>query len=410
MPSDDYRTTLRILSNKPFLALVGGQFISQLGNAAYNVALPWAVYQATGDFLKLSSVVVVLTTTKLGFGWLGGVVADRFSRRALVALADIGRGVAVSVTALLLWVGVGGLWPLWVLALLFGIGESLFNPAYFGLIPALVRQEDLRRANAIVTALRTTTVIAGPLVGGIMLSRSGATLVLFLDGISFFLAAAAVALLPPIRPPGPSQRAGILSDAREGIRYLIGASVLWAPLITLFVTSPLSDAPWSILLPKLLSGLTAGGGALTYGAALAAFGFGVIVGSFLMAGRVKGSPRAIYFVATLVAGLVQAGIGLVGGANLIVGLAVILGAAVGVIRVSLATLVQSTVSAAFLGRMQSLMELGSMALLPVAYAGVGALAGRFGAEAVFLVSGLIICLTTIVTPLLFPARATEVSA
>lgn len=56
----------------PFILTCSAQLVSQIGDAAYIVALPWAIYSVTGSFLYTGTVTAVMTVAKLSLASVGG--------------------------------------------------------------------------------------------------------------------------------------------------------------------------------------------------------------------------------------------------------------------------------------------------------------------------------------------------
>src|SRR6266851_2990763 len=94
----------RAFRSRPFTLLWVGQTVSVLGDAVFNVAIAWEVLLLTGSATAMSLILIAQWAPRIVFLLLGGVIADRMSRRLLMLWADAGCGCIVMVVAWLSWV------------------------------------------------------------------------------------------------------------------------------------------------------------------------------------------------------------------------------------------------------------------------------------------------------------------
>jgi predicted MFS family arabinose efflux permease len=239
-----------------------------------------------------------------------GVLTDRISRRGLMALAEAVR--ALSLVAILALAGLGAL-TLPLLALLGFVGASgtiAFMVAAPSVVPALVPQQALSRANGRIELARTVAFVAGPALAGVLVGRTGA-------GPAFGLAAAlsgcAVLLLAglgePARPPIATRGAGVLHDVREGARFTLRHPLLLPVLLTQLIFNTAWFVLQAVFVPYGVHtlGLSAAG----VGTILAVYGVGLLVGALLVPQVMRvvrfGTVIAIGPVCGLVAGIVMVG-------------------------------------------------------------------------------------------------------
>jgi MFS family permease len=198
-----------------FRLLFIGQTASALGNTLVPVALSFGVLDLTGSAADLGFVLGAGSATMVIFILLGGVIADRLPRRALMLFADLLRGCAQLATGILLLVGHVSIIPIIVLSAVIGIGAALFNPAATGLIPAIVKPEHIQQANALQQTANSIAGIAGPALAGILVVSVGPGWAIIGDAATFFVSVALLAALrfPQVqRAPSP----GLLHEMREG--------------------------------------------------------------------------------------------------------------------------------------------------------------------------------------------------
>src|SRR4051812_34266643 len=138
-----------VLRLREFRLLFGAQAVSIIGDRMVGIALAFAVLGLGGSATQVGVVLASRILPMVGTLLVGGVVADRVSRRAVMVVADLSRLVSQGAIAALLLTGVAQIWMLAVLSGLTGAATGFFNPASTGLIPALVPPEQLQEANGV---------------------------------------------------------------------------------------------------------------------------------------------------------------------------------------------------------------------------------------------------------------------
>ena len=145
-----------------------GQTLSAVGDGIFFATLSILILQRRDNPADLG---LVLGAQSLAFAvsvLAGGVVADRFKRSNVIAAADLIRLVAVAGFMLPLIQAHLGL--LVLCGVLMGCGQALFAPAQRALIPALVPNEVIQPANALITTSSRTAGIVGPAIGGVVVT------------------------------------------------------------------------------------------------------------------------------------------------------------------------------------------------------------------------------------------------
>src|SRR4051812_34678657 len=152
---------LGVLRQREFRLVFLAQGVSVLGDRMVAVALAFAVLELGGSATAVGLVLASRMLPLVGSLLAGGVVADRVSRRAVMVTADLVRLGSQGAIAALLIGGGARVWMLAVLSGVTGAATGFFNPASTGLLPALVKPEELQQANG----LRATVMAGGGVVG-----------------------------------------------------------------------------------------------------------------------------------------------------------------------------------------------------------------------------------------------------
>lgn len=181
---------LRALRQRPFALLWTGQTLSRVGDFVYEVALAWWVLQVTGSAAVMGSVLVVTFLPMLLLLLVGGVAVDRLHRPRLMIASDLARAAVVLGVAALAFADRLEVWHVYIAALVFGLADAFFQPAYAALVPQLVPKADLPSANSLTSVSAQAGRIAGPALGGLIVAALGAPLAFGINGLSFLVSAA----------------------------------------------------------------------------------------------------------------------------------------------------------------------------------------------------------------------------
>ena len=137
-----------VLRYREFRLLFAGQLVSLFGDGLFAVALSFAVLEETHSRSGLGIVLAAGSLPLVAFVLVGGVWADRLSRRRVMLGADGARMVIQAVLAALVLSGNASLGSFIVLYGLYGLAMAFFSPASTGLIPETLRQGSSGRPTA----------------------------------------------------------------------------------------------------------------------------------------------------------------------------------------------------------------------------------------------------------------------
>ncbi len=285
-----------VLRLRDFRLLLGAQAVSHLGDRVVPIALAFAVLELDGSPSAVGLVLACRMLPMVATLLIGGVVADRVSRRALMVAADLVRLVTQSLIAALLIAGSAEIWMLAVLAGATGAASGFSHPAATGLLPAVVPLEELRAATGLRATALSAGEIAGPALAGVLIAVAGPGWALAVDAASYALSAVFLTLLRlPARVPRAA--GSFFADLREGWGVFRSLTWVWTFVLASTIGNMLWGA-WSTLGPVVAERSL--GGAAVWGSVLAALGAGAVIGSLLV---VRARPRRPLLQAALTFGL-----------------------------------------------------------------------------------------------------------
>ncbi|MGH3101023.1 MAG: MFS transporter, partial [Thermoleophilia bacterium] len=376
-------------------ALVASGF-ANLADGVLWVALPLLAVQLTR-----SPVLIAGVTVAARLPWLlapvAGALADRLDRRQSMVRVNLARFVLLGGLALAVAVDVATLPMLYAVAVLLGVGETLFDTSAQSLLPALVPRDDLTRANSRLFAVElVANTFIGPPLGG-LLAAAGLALALGLPAAAYLVGAGFLALLAgSFRAvgAGPAGSTRLRDEVAEGMRFVWRHPVLRPLAIMLGLQNMAFSAAFSVFVLFAVAPGPMGLSEAGYGVLTGALGVGSLLGTWLAvpAERRLGRFRTLVVSvalsgASLAVPAVTASPVLVGASFAVAGLSIVLW---NVITVSLR---QRITPDRLLGRMNAAYRLVGWGTMPLGALLGGVLAEVLGLRPTFLVAAGIALLT-----------------
>jgi predicted MFS family arabinose efflux permease len=382
--------SLDVLRRREFRLLFGGQAVSVLGDRIVIVALAFAVLEVGGSTADVGLVLAAGTLPLVATVLVGGVVADRASRRAVMVAADLVRVASQGAMAALLVAGVAEIWMLALLAGVTGAATGFFSPASTGLLPEVVLAEQLQPANALRASAAATGEILGPVLGGVLVAVAGAGWALGADAATFAVSAACLALLR-LPPRAPARRSRFRDDLRQGWTVFRSRRWVWT-FVVYFAIGNLLWGAWAALGPVVADRDL--GGAAAWGVVLAAMGGGALIGSLL---AVRARPRHPLLIAAVADGLFALPLACLAAAPpvALIACGALLAGAGTALAISLwESTLQRHIPNESLSRVSSYDWFGSLAFAPLGLAAWGSIAAAIGIGAsLWIAFGLVLALT-----------------
>lgn len=382
-------------SPRGFTYLVGSEGISVAGDWVLLTAAAVTVFKETGSTTAVSVMLGIAALPTVLLGPLAGAIADRFDRRRIMLLADMLS--ALVLLACLAGVSAGLKLPSVYLAVAAVAAISTFDrPASEALLPRLVAEGGLGRANSALRLATRLAQIAGPAAASGLLSTGGLSLVLGADAMSFVCSGLLVLGIDSrvSMPDGDGSSHSPMRAAAAGIRYVRARGRLLTVIVAIGVVSlagPVVNAGTITLVSDELQLADS-----RYGVLLATEG----VGALLLAVTFLGLGKRLKLLPTGAGALIVTGVSaiLLGMApNMLAAcMAIALqGAGVVGLQVGFASYLQSEAEDAFRGRVMSLVSVVASFAALVGFAGAGPLVDVMGVRAAFGLVGLVITLASV---------------
>jgi len=160
-----------------------GRFISQLGWAVQDVALPLYVLDKTHSGSMMTLFILAEMVPVLIIMPFAGVVGDRYNRKHLMVGFDLARGALLFgvITLDLL-----DIYQLLVVQVIMASMGAFFSAGTGAMFPDLVEPDELEKANSIVSSLGILARLVGPALGGFIYAIGGIKLAILINAVSFF--------------------------------------------------------------------------------------------------------------------------------------------------------------------------------------------------------------------------------
>ena len=211
--------------------------------------MSWTTWELTHSTTWLAIIAVLDIAPNLIFLPLGGVLADRFDRFAMVLIAYGAAWLHVVALTLLAYTGTLTLGPLAILAFLHGFIHSFSVPAAYGMMPRFIARERLASAIAVSSAYTQFAVFAGPALAGWIILHDGVAAAYATNVVGYLVFFVSVAFLrtpDTYRAPPPSGRS-VLGDIAEGASYIVGHRGISALLLLMLMGDAMSATVYQML-------------------------------------------------------------------------------------------------------------------------------------------------------------------
>jgi MFS family permease len=380
--------------------------VSLVGVAFQTVAQAWLVYRLTGSAVMLGLAGFIPAIVSAPASVLGGIIADRVSRRKLVVLTQTMMAIPPSGLALLIWLGQVQVWHVIAAMAALGIVAAIDLPSRTAMIPNLVATEHVLNAQGLASAVRQGAQIVGPAVAGLTIAIAGEAPCFLINGLTYLAMALAVALMRPQPATGATRSRGLGAAFGDGLRYTWRHPVILG-LFGILAAQGLFLSPVVTLMPVyakdvLQLGVT-GMGWLT-----SAIGAGALVGALLVANIPEGRRGRILMIAAVILPFIAAIFALSRRVPLSVSALVLIGVGTVLLTAITSTMLLTIVPDEVRGRVNSLGVLVYLGAPYVAGLPAGYIAEKAGASVALVLGGVLFLLSLLVINLKVPALRRQV--
>ena len=383
-----FRRVFKAFRHRDFRLLWLGACTSSIGTWMQKLAQSWLVLQISNNPFLLGLDAFLGEIPIFLFSLVGGVVADRQSRKRMLVMSQVIQMSCAFLLATLFALGVVQVWHILCLSFVVGLAQAFGGPAYQALIPTLIDQEDLPNAIALNSIQFNLARIIGPVLGGLALTELGATWCFGLNGVSFIAVIISLLILKPRYTPSPS-RETMLNSLKEGIHF-IRTRVAMESLIVLAFLMTLLGIPMVVFLPVIARDVFHQGPG-TYTILLSCSGAGSVVGALVVAaiGNAANKGRKALLM-LIVLGILMAGFAMSPWLWLSAVLIFLAGGVLIAVFAMITSLVQLITTDDMRGRVMSVYNVAFRGGMPFGSLTTGALVPHLTAPIVLAINGVLL--------------------
>jgi MFS family permease len=287
-----------------YYVLLLTQTVSLIGSRISEYAVGIAVFRATGHATPLALVAFFSYAPTIVLGGVAGALADRFDRRGIMLIANVGFVIVSSLLLASFATGAFRLWQLYALTLGAACFAAASTPAFTASVAMLVPDSHRDRANALGQMSGSAAGVIAPAAAGMLYALVGVVGSITINIATFI---AAIVVLAIVRIPSPAQtseglamRSAVWRQVFDGFRYLAARPALLAFSGYASVVNFFANAALVLLTPYVLARI---GSAQLLGVVLAVMNAGGIAGALLIAAGARLASR----LNTVMIGIVAAG-------------------------------------------------------------------------------------------------------
>lgn len=379
-----------------------GALTSYLGMNMQWITRSWLVLElADASPLALASVIVTFALPMTVFSPIGGVLADRFSRRRMMLYTQAGNAVLTLTVGILDFAGVIELWHVIISGLINGSLMAFNMPSRQAMVSDIIPQSKLMNGMSLMSSAMNVTRIIGPAIAGVLIIFVGT------DGVFFLISAvyltAFLAILPIKVGNEGKERSGksMYGDIIAGLAYARSASPLFGLIIMSFIPILFGMSLYALMPAWAWETLQVRSNNL--GGLYAVMGIGALVGSLALASIPRFNRRGMLLLGSCVVwGILLATVAKMGSYAVVMPLLLVMGLVSSMFMSLIMTLVQTYTSAEMRGRMMSIVMM-TFGAMPLSALPLGALAERIGSANALFASGIMLAVFTVVFAFVYPA-------
>jgi len=374
--------------NRNVIILWLSQLISYMGDAIYQIALIWLIFDITGSSVITGLVAMSAYLPAMFFGLLGGVFADKYDRLRIIHIANISQSLTVIVIPITLFYGVADAMLIGLVAFVRTSFGTLFPPALNALIPEVVDKGNLTQVNSINATSMQLAYLLGPAFAGVLLGIISLSTLFIFDAISFLVASTLLLLIVKKQKPQARETHATLTELKEGLKYIIhhgsiGSLILLTILNNIFIMGP-AIVGMPILVKSVL-----GGTASDFAFVEAGMACGMLLGSWLVYKYChRFNNGLLLLIGLLWDGITYTFFYWVPSIPIAIVIILIHGIGIPVITITRTAIIQRNIPNEFHGRLFSMVHLAVVGMTALSSAIVGILASFISITFVFLVFGI----------------------
>jgi len=368
-----------------FGSLLVGQTISEFGNSLFAISFTWLIWTRTHSTIQIGMLGFLEDVPQLILGLWIGIIIAKYDKRIILLISDIVRGLAILGFVIASSILSSSIAPFYFVAVIEGVMLTIFRPARMSIVPELVGNDDLEKANAISITLTKVMNSAGYALSGLIISIIGVAESMIVNSLSFFISSVFMYSIKRRVLDDNTDKSverGFLTKLKIGMIYMFKDK----RLLVVFLIGMLMNAggsPILTLVPalvgKILKSNTVG-----YGLVFALWFLGMTVGGYIASKWKMGKPKFQSIIGFSMQGIAQLVIGLSHEIYLSLLMFFLHGMFISIANVPFSAFIQRYVRTEHRDNFYSVFSTLTMSITPLSMAGSGILAAYIGISLTFI--------------------------
>ncbi len=293
---------------KAFILVWVGQIFSMVGTAMTHFAMGIWAWEKTGQATPLAMVGFFTLAPLIIMTPIAGVLVDRWNRKKVMALSDIGAGLVTLTAFILMLTGKLEIWHLYITGAVSGIFGAFQWPAYSAAISLMVPKKHYARTSGMIAIAESGVGILAPILAGILLPAINITGIIAIDLVTLVIALAFLLMVfipDHKREERDDTRRGFIRELWVGFKYILDRKGLLNIQLSFFLFNFFFAIAFTLLNPMILASTNSNSTIL--GSVQSTGAIGSLVGALIL--TAWGGPKKK--VLGVLWGWVVAGVGLV---------------------------------------------------------------------------------------------------
>lgn len=372
--------------------------MSLLTSAIVQYAIIWHITFKTGSAVDLAMATIAGILPQILLGPIAGVIVDRFDRKKIMMYSDGMIAVATLVLGILFLYGEPSMMGMYIVLAVRSLGSTFHSPSFTASIPMLAPKEKLVKISGINQTINSITLIIAPILAGILFGAIPLPYIIFLDIIGAIFGIGSIAMVHIPNPGKKEEKSNILLEMKQGFGeikqsrflliltiYVIAICIIFMPIASMYP-----------LITKNYFGLEA----IHVSIVEVLFSIGMLVGGIAMAKEV-GFRKKQYtiLVAMLIFAVALIASGLIPNSMfwMFVFLTFVMGSMGPFFEGLYTVILQTKIEPQKQGRVFSIVMSFMQLATPIGLFLVAPIAEQIGVEKMFVISGILMIIATLVT-------------
>jgi DHA3 family macrolide efflux protein-like MFS transporter len=267
-----------------------GQIISVLSSSMTGFGMTLWIYKQTESATAMGLMQVAFITPFLLLSPIAGVMVDRYNRKLMMMISDLGAVLSTAAVLILYTTGLLEFWHLYIASIINGLGNTFQWPAYSAAISTMVPKEQYGRANGMMSLVEAGPGVLAPMLAGAVLAVNlqglfdSFALIMLIDLITFFVALGSLLIVYVPQPEktveGQQAQGNIWKESWYGFQYIFKRPSLLGLQMIFFFGNLFSGIGFTIFAPMILARTDQN--SLVFGSVQTAGAVGGLIGGILM--------------------------------------------------------------------------------------------------------------------------------